>query len=325
MRDETGRSKTAWALEWDRLDVRVTGTGMAARLVELLDGTPGLSVRAGGAITDSDQVIIGFKFGAGSLAPAAGLRWLHLTGTGTEHLTQAGLSPEVLVTSSASVPVTAVAEYAFAGLLLLAKDLAGLIDGRPRRPDEWFTSAATLLDGSTVAVAGAGRIGRAILARAAAFGARTIAVTRPDARPDAGATRSVGADRLVMEAPGIDHLVCALPGTAATTGLISAAVLDALPRHATVVNVGRAGTIDIAALYAALTAGRLHGAFLDVHETEPLPPDDPAWEVPRLIVSPHRAFSFPDEPRRVAEVFLANLDDLRHGRVPRDEASWRRG
>lgn len=325
MRGGTGRSGTAWSQEWDQFDVLVTGTGMATRLAALLDGTPGLSVRAGGAVRDSDQVIIGFKFGAGSLAPAAALRWLHLTGTGTEHLTQAGLSPEVLVTSSASVPVTAVAEYALAGLLLLAKDLAGLIDGGPRRPDQWFTSAATLLDGSTVAVAGVGRIGRAILARAAAFGARTIAVTRPDARPVAGATRTVGADWLVMVAPGIDHLVCALPGTAATTGLISAAVLDALPRHATVVNVGRAGTIDIAALYAALTAGRLRGAFLDVHETEPLPPDDPAWEVPRLIVSPHRAFSFPDEPRRVAEVFLANLDDLRHGRVPRDEASWRRG
>lgn len=282
-------------------------------------------VQGGDAALDGADVIIGFQFAAGSLASARRLRWLHLTGTGTDHLESAGLSSRVLVTNSASVPVTAVAEYAVAGLLLLAKDLAGVTDGRPRQPNEWFTSTATLLDGATVAVVGAGRIGRAILARTAVFGAKTIAVTRPGAPPVGEATRTVGADQLTAVAPGIDHLLCALPGSPATSGLISAAVLAALPRHATVVNVGRASTLDIRALYTALSEGRLRGAFLDVHETEPLPPDDPAWQVPRLIVSPHRAFCFPGEPRRVTEVFLANLDDLRHGLVPRDRVDWHPG
>lgn len=314
-------------LNWEHLDVVITGTGMASELARLLKGTPGLSVRTGTGATgwDGAEVIIGFQFPAGSLSSIRSLRWLHLTGTGIDHVRSAGLSSRTLVTTSASVPVTAVAEYAMAGLLMMIKDLSGLAGAGPRQPDEWFGSTATLLEGSTVGVAGAGRIGRAILARASAFGARTIAITRLGSPAVTEAMRTVGAGQLAAVAPEIDHLLCALPGTPATRGLVSAAVLAALPRHATVVNVGRAATIDVSALHAALIAGQLRGAFVDVHETEPLPPDDPAWRVPRLIISPHRAFSFPDEPRRVAEVFLANLDDLRHGRVPRDAVRWQSG
>jgi phosphoglycerate dehydrogenase-like enzyme len=304
---------------WADLRVAITGTGMAGRLAGILDGTPGLRV----AVTDGDtggaDVVIGFLFPPGSLAAARELRWLHLTGAGTDHLARAGLSPEVVVTTSAVVPVTAVAEYALAGLMLLAKDLTGVA---ARQPRDWFGSSATLLADSTVAVVGAGRIGRAVLARAGALGARTIAVTRPGAPGVAQADDTIGTDALAARAPTVDHLVACLPRRPDTARLVGAAVLRALPAHATVVNVGRAETVDTAALYELLHAGRLRGAFLDVHETEPLPPGDPAWSVPRLVISPHCAFAFPEEPARVAEVFLANLGDLRHGRTPRDLAAW---
>lgn len=306
--------------DWASLRVGVTATTMAPRLLAILYGTAGLRL-AGLAGTDPDgvQVIIGYQFPPGSLAGWRQLRWLHLTGSGTDHLASAGLAPNVLVTTSARVPTTAVAEYALAGLLLLAKDLAGVAAGE--RPD-WFTASATLLAGSTVAVVGAGRIGRAVLARTAPFGARTIAVTRRGDQPVPEADETIGTAQLVAAAPTIDHLIACLPATAATAKLISAAVLAALPARATVLNVGRAETLDTAALYEALRAGGLRGAFLDVHETEPLPPDDPGWEVPGLFISPHRAFAFPDEPLMVANTFLANLDDLRQGRPPRDRVPW---
>jgi phosphoglycerate dehydrogenase-like enzyme len=91
-----------------------------------------------------------------------------------------------------------------------------------------------------------------------------------------------------------------------------------------IVNVGRGEAIDNTALHAALRAGRLQGAFIDVHEREPLPDDDPAWEVPGLVISPHRAFAFPDEPVEIARTFLENLDDLRRGLPPRDRWQPRR-
>ena len=68
-----------------------------------------------------------------------------------------------------------------------------------------------------------------------------------------------------------------------------AAVLDALPDRAVVVNVGRGATVDQAALREALVAGTIGGAALDVTDPEPLPQDDPLWDAPRLIITPHSA------------------------------------
>lgn len=80
--------------------------------------------------------------------------------------------------------------------------------------------------------------------------------------------------------------------------------------------------LDSKALYEALAAGRLRGAFLDVHDEEPLHAEHPAWDIPNLVVSPHCAFAFPDEVPATAAAFLANLDDLRHARPLRDRVPW---
>jgi len=316
--------------DWDRLDVLVTHCGMAGELVAALDGQAGLRlrVREGAAPADPvaadlgsyrPDVVIGYQFGPGSLHGLAGVRWLHLTGTGVDHLEPAGVDPDLLVTTSSRAPVTAVAEYALAGLFLLAKDLVGVAGGQRR---EWFSSAANLVAGSTVAVLGAGRIGRAVLTRLSALGARTVAVTRHGDQPVAEAARTIGLASLAAEAAGLDAVIGCLPGGPGTVHALGREVLARLPAHARVINVGRASTIDTQALYAALRARRLGGAFLDVHDVEPLPADHEAWQVPGLVVSPHCAFRFPGEPAAVAATFLDNLDDLRRGQAPRDRARW---
>ncbi|MDG9704180.1 NAD(P)-dependent oxidoreductase [Streptomyces sp. DH37] len=305
---------------WADLDVRIAHSKMAPRLVPVIEGEPGIRLRVSEHVdADDADVLIGFQFPPGSLEKLERLRWLHLTGTGVDHLRAAGLRPGVLVTNSAAVPVTAVAEYALSGLLLLLKDLPEVV---ARQDAAWYRSGALLLSGSTVAVVGAGKIGRAVLRRLTALGARTVAVTRTGEVPVEEAERTVPASGLAREASGLDHLVACLPATPRTRGLIGAEVLAALPPHATVVNVGRAETVDNEALHASLREGRLRGAFVDVHEREPLPADDPVWLVPRLIVSPHRAFAFPGEPAEVARTFLANLHDLKSGLTPRDLVPW---
>lgn len=309
--------------DWDVLEVLIANSRMAGEVATVLDGHPGLRLRVAESVEElpgsaRPDALIGYQFGPGSLSQLTGLRWLHLSGTGVDHLDSAGLDPRALVTTSARVPVAAVAEYAIAGLFMLAKDLVGVARGERR---EFFRSNAVLVAGSTVAVVGAGQIGRAVLARLTALGACTLAVTRPGAQPVAEASRTVGLDQLGAEAPAIDHLIACLPGGPETAGVLGADLFAALPPHATVVNVGRASTIDTPALYQALGEGRLGGAFLDVHDVEPLPADDPAWQVPGLVVSPHCAFRFPGEPAAVAAAFLDNLDDLRQGRVPRDRAA----
>lgn len=173
-----------------------------------------------------------------------------------------------------------------------------------------------MLDGATVLVLGGGRIGRAVVRRLSALGARCIAVTRTGRTPVPLAVKTVGVGQVLDVAAEADHIVGCLPAT--EQPVVDKAVLAALPPHAAFVNVGRASTVDEEALYEALRAQSIRGAFLDVHRIEPLPDDDPAWRVPNLVISPHRAFAFPGEPAEVARTFLDNLADLRAGRTPRD-------
>jgi phosphoglycerate dehydrogenase-like enzyme len=99
----------------------------------------------------------------------------------------------------------------------------------------------------------------------------------------------VAASRLDEVLPTADVLVSLLPATAATHHALDAGTLALLPAHARFVNAGRGATVDEEALVAALRAGTLAGAALDVTETEPLPADSPLWDAPGLILTPHVA------------------------------------
>ena len=301
--------------------LKALGDGVSARLV---DSPAALDPARQADIAGLQEVdaIIGFHFPARALENLPNLRWLHLTGTGSDHLPATGLCDGVQVTNSPRVAVEPVAEYALTGLLACLKDIAGL--GERPNPRPWFGASSLMLAGSTVGVLGAGRIGTAVLRRLTALGARCVAFTRTgDDVP--GAVETVPSTELPRYANRLDSLVCCLPATPATQGLVGSDVLAALPPHGVVVNVGRASSIDVDALYASLRARRIRGAFLDVHAVEPLPPDDPAWSVPGLIVSPHCGFAFPDEAVEVARGFFDNLDDLRAGAVPRDHVTTGQG
>lgn len=265
---------------------------------------------------DEIHVLVANTFPRGLLHRCRQLRWLHLTGTGTEHVSAEKPPPSLLITTSARVPAVAVAEFAWMGLLALAKDAVRLVD--QQRARQWRLPDAHLVAGSRLLLLGLGRIGVEIARRAPAFGVAVTAVTR-SARPSPWA-RTLPPDRLAEAAEEADHLVLAAPDTPATRGLVGAAVLDRLPSHACVVNVGRSRVLDTAELVRRLRSGRLRAALLDVHDTEPLPDDDPIWQVPNLWITPHGAYRFPQEEQRVADVLLDNLSDLLGDRPLRDRA-----
>ena len=114
-----------------------------------------------------------------------------------------------------------------------------------------------------------------------------------------------GPDALPRALARAEIVVSLLPDTPDTRNLLDAERLAMLPRGAWIINPGRGTLIDDAALLAALDAGQVGGAVLDVFRVEPLPPDHPYWRHPRVIVTPH--VSAATRPASAAHVVAENL------------------
>ena len=132
-----------------------------------------------------------------------------------------------------------------------------------------------------------------------------------------------GDDALIPFLERTRILVCILPLTPETTGILDARTLAALPEGANLINVGRGAHVVDEDLIAALDSGHLAGAALDVFHTEPLPADDPLWRHPNILLTPHAAGRAQGDgsPREVAE----NIARIRAGQPPRLTADPDRG
>jgi len=188
---------------------------------------------------------------------------------------------------------------------------------RRQRAGRWQPQPQRRADEVTVGVLGLGRLGLAAARRIAAMGYRvqgwTLHARTPGADPEPadGIARAAGAEVLWPLLAASDIVVNLLPLTPATRGLIDARFLAALPRGAGLVNLARGAHVVEADLLAALDAGQLAQAVLDVFETEPLPPAHPFWQHPRVTVLPHVAAL--TDPRSAAAVVAANLAAWRAG------------
>jgi len=245
--------------------------------------------RAGGEVVAAGEaeavVWLGGADGLGDLLHD-GVRWVQLPSAGVEGWLESGVVDDRRVwTSATGAYAQDVAEHALALLLAGRRRLAECARARRWEQDDL---AGRPLPGATVAVVGAGGIGRGLLAMLAPLGVRTIAVTR-SGREVPGADESLPAERLDAVWPRADVVVVAAPATTATRHLVGAAELAALPAGAVLVNVARGSLVDTDALVRALGEGRLGAAALDVTDPEPLPEGHPLWDEPRALVTPHVA------------------------------------
>lgn len=224
------------------------------------------------------------------------VRWVQTLAAGPDQVLEAGFAPDVVVTSGRSLHDTTVAEHTLALCLAAARRLHTLT--RAQIGHRWASelggpqplhepdSFRTLRD-ARVLMWGFGSIATTLAPHLTALGARvTGAASRAGTRAGYPVVGPDGVDRALAET---DLLIMILPSTPATRHVLNAERLALLPPHAWVVNVGRGPTVDTGALVAALRAGRLGGAALDVFETEPLETDSPLWDEPDVIITPHGA------------------------------------
>lgn len=206
-----------------------------------------------------------------------------------------------------------VAEHAMFLMLALAK--AALDNDRAVRDGQWNAARAKLaafeLAGRTLLLIGFGRIGRAVAKRCQGFAMRVLV---HDPLIDAAALGHLG-----CEARGLDELLAEAdfvslhaPLLPATRHLVDARALSRMKRSAYLINTARGPLVDEAALVAALEAGTIAGAGLDVFETEPLAGDSPLRTLESVVLSPHVAgmseFAVRAMTERCIESILAHLD-----------------
>jgi phosphoglycerate dehydrogenase-like enzyme len=209
-----------------------------------------------------------------------GIRWVQLPWAGIEPFVPV-LDDHHTWTCGKGVYAVPVAEHALALGLAGLRGLVGY--GRARA---WSPPRGENLVDAEVTVVGGGGIAEALLDLLAPFGAR-VTVVRRHPTPMPGAVAVVGTDDLLHVLPGRRLVVLALALTPATTGIIGAEALAAMDEDAWLVNVARGGHVVTDELVAALRAGRIGGAALDVTDPEPLPEDHALWSLPNALVTPH--------------------------------------
>jgi phosphoglycerate dehydrogenase-like enzyme len=170
---------------------------------------------------------------------------------------------------------------------------------------DWDPDAVVPLSEATALIVGVGAVGTEIGRLLHAFGVRVTGIdVRPEDRP--GFAGVLPVEALDDQLPFADLVILTVPHTPDTEGMIDARRLKLFKASAFFVNVGRGPTVHLDALDAALAAGQLRGAALDVFETEPLSADHPLWRRPEVLITPHVAGAGPHEAERRFAVLLEN-------------------
>ncbi|UFU07283.1 NAD(P)-dependent oxidoreductase [Ruania halotolerans] len=242
------------------------------------------------------------------------LRWIQALMAGTDKVEEAGFRDDVVLCSGSGLHDAPVAEHTLALLLAAARRLDRAV--RAQAESAWHasddankpfgaTERLSTLTGAHVVIWGFGGIGTRLAGYLTALGAQVTGVAT--SAGDRNGYPVVTPADLPAVLPTADVLVNILPATPATAKVVDAEVLDLLPDRAWLVNVGRGATVDEDALVAALEAGTVAGAALDVFDTEPLPASSPLWTAPNVIITPHSAGGRPEAPERLISTNLQRL------------------
>jgi phosphoglycerate dehydrogenase-like enzyme len=238
------------------------------------------------------------------------LKWVHVTSAGyTKYDTPAFFDAlrarGAAFTNSSSVFDEPCAQHLLSMMLAFSRQLPTSWENQ-RADRNWakggFRKNTFLLRGQTTIIYGVGAIGRRLTEMLQPFDMTIYGVRRKPSGPNQFTPEQ--ADAIL---PRADHVVNTLPASPSTNRFFTAERLAKIKPSAFFYNIGRGTTVDQAALLAMLMAGQIRGAYLDVTDPEPLPPDSPLWSAPNCCITPHTGGGHANEDERVSAHFADNL------------------
>jgi len=260
------------------------------------------------------------------LALVPKLKWVQFHYAGIDFVQGSDLlnRKELKLTSMSGASAIQEGEYILMMLLALGHHIKPLMVNQEKSEwpaDRWDRFSPVELTGSTVGLVGYGSIGREVARLLRAFNVKVLAAKRDVMNPeDRGYTveghgdlngdcfdRLYPIEALRSMLKECDYVVVTVPLTPQTRGLIGEEEFKAMKPGAYLVHVSRGGVVDEKALLQALTEKHIAGAAIDVFNQEPLPPDNPLWKAPNLILTPHVSGFSPRYKERAGVMFAENL------------------
>jgi len=177
----------------------------------------------------------------------------------------------------------------------------------------WRRVRQFLASDRTVGILGLGELGSDVAKKLLALGFNVAGYSRRPKKVESIDCFS-GEKGLSEMLQRTDALVCLLPLTAETAGILNSRTLGKLRPKSCLINVARGGHLVVADLIALLNSGHLRHAYLDVFESEPLPAGDPLWSHPGVTITPHTAAL--TEPRTAIAKIVENVERVRRGETP---------
>ena len=297
--------------------VHSTGDGPSAWIAALKDELPGVDARPALEIGGDDlarvDVSISWRLPHGVLARFPNLRLAQSIGAGVDHILEDPERPTHVPVARLIDPFMAVSMTHHIILQILRWHRQADKFERYKGEHHWPMSEAFDHRRLHVAILGLGALGEHLARALTALEIACTGWTRSPRTVDGVATAS-GPEALDALLARSNVVVCLLPLTERTEGVLSAELFAKLPEGAFLVNVGRGGHLVEADLIPALDSGRLSAAALDVFREEPLPADHPFWDDARIYVTPHIAAEV--NPPTAAIVFAENIRRLRAGEDP---------
>ncbi len=255
-----------------------------------------------------------------ALASLPALSWVQSIWAGVEPLLDPASRHDYVLTNARGVFGGLMSEYIFGYLLAHERRIFQRLEDQKNK--HWDDSDTGTLRGKTIGLLGVGSIG-ADVARAAKFFGMNVRGYTWSSETSADVDKYFHGSDLLEFAHGLDYLVNILPNTKDTRKIINADLLNVLPSHALVINVGRGSAVDESALLEALNQNKIAGAVLDVFEKEPLPTDHPFWTTPNLLITFHTAA--PSLAEDIVKIFFENYKLFIEGKPLKYQVNFEKG